>query len=248
MIRHEEALKILQELKDDAISVDRNMDSVFADFRSEARIAFQDIVDTLLRLSSEGRIPEAWEEGEPPLVGVLRRLRDSAEIFDQHEDDIIDDYQNWAESEKREIVETLLGLELDGVPMESDKHAKGGVVEPAAEENAQGNFLTASDPYDILGEAHAFDTAIGNCEWLIEHAQELRALLAYRSDVMINGNLARAMSAIETMRDALGEIEGFLNKKVLDSPARPLGQVLEDATLRAGKPEGGREEKEMVIG
>lgn len=46
------------------------------------------------------------------LKAVLEDLKGTAECIDEYEDSIYEDYRNLAESYKREIIDTLLRLEL----------------------------------------------------------------------------------------------------------------------------------------
>ena len=46
------------------------------------------------------------------LKAVLEDLKESARYIDEYEDSIYADYRNMAESYKREIIDTLLALEL----------------------------------------------------------------------------------------------------------------------------------------
>lgn len=46
------------------------------------------------------------------LKQVLKNLKDLAETVDENEDSVFADYRNLAESCKREIIDTLLELEL----------------------------------------------------------------------------------------------------------------------------------------
>lgn len=47
-------------------------------------------------------------------IEVLKALKASAKIVDDYEGDIINDYRYLAESEKRDIIDTLLKLDLEG--------------------------------------------------------------------------------------------------------------------------------------
>ena len=49
-----------------------------------------------------------------------------------------------------------------------------------------------------------------NCDWVIDQAKELKALLAYDSDRMIVLNRTRALSAIDTAMDSLRELKAYL--------------------------------------
>ena len=46
------------------------------------------------------------------LKAVLENLKDLAEVVDTYEDDIFSDYRQMAKSNMREIIDTLLELEL----------------------------------------------------------------------------------------------------------------------------------------
>lgn len=49
-----------------------------------------------------------------------------------------------------------------------------------------------------------------HCDWIIEQAKELKALLSYESENMINLNKTRAMADISTMEDSLRELKLYL--------------------------------------
>ena len=63
----------------------------------------------------------------------------------------------------------------------------------------------------------AFTTGMAHCDWIIMQAKEIKALLAYRSDSMVELNKVRALSAIDTSLASLHElklfIEGMVDKK-----------------------------------
>lgn len=45
-------------------------------------------------------------------IEILKQLQDSAKTIDAYEDDIFEDYRNMAKYEMRDIIDTLLRLEL----------------------------------------------------------------------------------------------------------------------------------------
>lgn len=51
-----------------------------------------------------------------------------------------------------------------------------------------------------------------HCDWIINHARELKALLSYNSESMIVANKTRAMSGIDTMIDSLNELKCFIGE------------------------------------
>lgn len=236
MIGYDDAVQVLQKLKENAESFDRNEDSVFADYRGVASHDMREIIETLLRLDLNGEILGPGETKEGPLIGALRRLKDSAEIFDKYEDDYIEDYRNMAESEKRDIVETLLELDLDGTGVKTIPVVKSEVAEP----------VSAGKEETQPVEAEAFRECMLNCDWIIDHAREIKALLSYNSVEMVKLNGVRASCDVDTMMAALKDVGAFIEEIV--SPAKPLGAVLADATSRASKSEISRGEKDMGIG
>lgn len=56
-----------------------------------------------------------------------------------------------------------------------------------------------------------------NCDWIIERAKELKALISYNDPKMIVLNKARAMSGITTMQEALEELKDHISEA--ESPA-----------------------------
>lgn len=46
-------------------------------------------------------------------IKILKELKESAETIDKYEDDVIADYRDMAEYEKREIIGRLLSLDLE---------------------------------------------------------------------------------------------------------------------------------------
>lgn len=54
---------------------------------------------------------------------------------------------------------------------------------------------------------------IEHCDWVVEQMKEIKALLSYNSDNMINLNKVRALSAIETARKSLYELELYIKSK-----------------------------------
>ena len=51
---------------------------------------------------------------------------------------------------------------------------------------------------------------MANCDWIISQAQEIKALLAYNSDRMIELNKVRALSAIDTAMSSLRELQAYI--------------------------------------
>lgn len=51
---------------------------------------------------------------------------------------------------------------------------------------------------------------LAHCDWVVEQAKELKALLAYNSDTMIALNKVRALSAIDTAMDSLRELKAYI--------------------------------------
>ena len=49
-----------------------------------------------------------------------------------------------------------------------------------------------------------------HCDWVVEQAKELKALLAYDSDRMIVLNKTRALSAIDTAMSSLSELKAYI--------------------------------------
>ena len=49
-----------------------------------------------------------------------------------------------------------------------------------------------------------------HCDWIIQQAEELKALFSYESDRMIDLNKTRALSAIDTAMDSLRELRLYL--------------------------------------
>lgn len=58
----------------------------------------------------------------------------------------------------------------------------------------------------------AKEIAIGktHCDWVMEQAREVKALLSYDSVPMIALNKVRALSAIETAMSSLRELQAFV--------------------------------------
>lgn len=52
-----------------------------------------------------------------------------------------------------------------------------------------------------------YDIYMRDMEWVISHAETLKALLSYRSNHMIEANKALALAAINTSIDALEELK-----------------------------------------
>ena len=49
-----------------------------------------------------------------------------------------------------------------------------------------------------------------NCDWVVEQANEIKALLAYNSKSMIALNKVRALAAIDTAMQSLAEIRAYI--------------------------------------
>lgn len=49
-----------------------------------------------------------------------------------------------------------------------------------------------------------------NCDWVIEQAREVKALLSYNSTSMIAMNKVRALSAIETAMSSLRDLKAYI--------------------------------------
>lgn len=49
-----------------------------------------------------------------------------------------------------------------------------------------------------------------HCDWIIQKAEEIKALLSYDDTRMIELNRVRALSAIETSINSLKELEAFV--------------------------------------
>lgn len=56
------------------------------------------------------------------------------------------------------------------------------------------------------------DTTVNKaqCDWIIEKAKELKALLSYNSESMIAANKVRALSNIDTMMNSLNELKAYI--------------------------------------
>lgn len=56
------------------------------------------------------------------------------------------------------------------------------------------------------------DTTVNkaHCDWIIEKAKELKALLSYDSESMITANKVRALTSINTMTDSLNELKAYI--------------------------------------
>lgn len=55
-----------------------------------------------------------------------------------------------------------------------------------------------------------YNKQIGNCNYIIKQAIELRALLSHKSDSMMNYNFPRALVDVEAIKSALAEVEEFV--------------------------------------
>ena len=49
-----------------------------------------------------------------------------------------------------------------------------------------------------------------HCDWIIDQAKELKALLSYNSESMIVLNRVRALSAIDTAAESLNELKLYI--------------------------------------
>lgn len=54
------------------------------------------------------------------------------------------------------------------------------------------------------------DIAKKNCDWVIEQAREVKALLSYNSASIIAANKVRALSAIETAVSSLRDLQAYI--------------------------------------
>ena len=52
---------------------------------------------------------------------------------------------------------------------------------------------------------------MAHCDWVIEKAKELKALLSHQSVKMISANKIRAMADIDTMMDSLNELKLYIS-------------------------------------
>ena len=52
-----------------------------------------------------------------------------------------------------------------------------------------------------------------HCDYIIEQAEELKALFSYNSKSMIELNKTRALADIEAIRNSLAELELYINNK-----------------------------------
>lgn len=64
---------------------------------------------------------------------------------------------------------------------------------------------TENDVFTVHETAH--------CDWVVEQMKEIKSLLSYNSDNIINLNKVRALSAIETARKSLYELELYIKSK-----------------------------------
>lgn len=51
---------------------------------------------------------------------------------------------------------------------------------------------------------------VAHCLWIIQQAKELKALLSYDSDSMINLNKSRALSALDTIQGSINELRLYI--------------------------------------
>ena len=51
-----------------------------------------------------------------------------------------------------------------------------------------------------------------HCDWIIKQAQELKALLSYKSENMIFNNKTRALTDIKTMENSLSELKLYIEQ------------------------------------
>lgn len=65
-------------------------------------------------------------------------------------------------------------------------------------------------------EIDDFTICKAHCDWIIKHAQELKALFSYKSEKMISMNQTRAISSICTMVDCLNELKCYINENDQD--------------------------------
>ena len=56
----------------------------------------------------------------------------------------------------------------------------------------------------------AYNTHLANCDWVVEKAKELKALMSYESDSMLAANRTRALSGIDTMLATLNELRAYV--------------------------------------
>ena len=57
-----------------------------------------------------------------------------------------------------------------------------------------------------------FDINNAHCDWIIEQAKELKALLSYKSERMIELNKTRALADIDTMFQSLSELRLYITE------------------------------------
>lgn len=51
-----------------------------------------------------------------------------------------------------------------------------------------------------------------HCDWIVEQAKELKALLSYNSESMIVLNKVRVLSAIDTAMHSLRELQAYIEE------------------------------------
>ena len=51
-----------------------------------------------------------------------------------------------------------------------------------------------------------------NCDWIIEQAKELKALLSYNSEQMIVLNKVRALAAIDSAMSSLRKLQAYIEE------------------------------------
>lgn len=73
-----------------------------------------------------------------------------------------------------------------------------------------------------------------HCDWVVEQAKMVKALLNYNSEEMVAANKTRALSAIDTMMDSLRELKGYVEEVAEKTTVeRSLEEKLVDATAAA---------------
>lgn len=71
-----------------------------------------------------------------------------------------------------------------------------------------------------------FTISKNKCDCVIEQATELRALLSYNSDEMIEINKVRALAAINTAMDSLKELKLFVDEVSMEKSKPALDGVI----------------------
>lgn len=57
-----------------------------------------------------------------------------------------------------------------------------------------------------------YNEQIRNCDYIIEQATELRALLSHKNDSMMNYNFPRALADVEAIKTTLAKVEEFVKR------------------------------------